>query len=279
MSAAALLRATLLPGARTMLSLHARELPQRDDLCGAFCASLALRAAGVRNHGGEPVDQDAVALVAGTVISATPAPEILPAGERGRRDYRLVLPTIDDESASGTTAEGLVRAIRELSDGRVEAVPLAGPWTEATLAALFELAAALQRPVTLLANLATHHLWGSRATLGELLGHLIDGEETGPPPDWDVGHFALVFGRVAGEVGTLYALADTYRSLGQEGVHMQPARRLAAAIDRRDKPAGGVIVAICAEDAEAVRERAGAAGLREGLWDNGTPPPAMASAS
>jgi hypothetical protein len=279
MSTTARLAVTLLPGAREMLSLHARELPQRDDLCGAFCASLALRAAGVSNHGSGPVDQDAVALAAGTVISATPAPEILPAGERGRRDYRLALPTIDDEGASGTTAEGLVRAIGELSDGRVEAVPLAGPWTEATLAALFDLAAELQRPATLLANLATHHLWGSRATLPQLLGYLIDGDEHGPAPDWDVGHFALVFGRVAGEAGTLYALADTYRSLGQDGVHMQPAARLAAAIDRRDKPAGGVIVAVCAADAAAVRERASAAGLREGLWDNGTPPAAMASAT
>ena len=279
MSAAAKLAAALLPGARAMLSLHARELPQRDDLCGAFCASLALRAAGVRNHGGEPVDQDAVALAAGTVISATPAPQILPAGEQGRRDYRLALPTIADENASGTTAEGLVRAIGELSDGRIAAVPLAGPWTEATLAALFALAAGRARPIALLANLATHHLWGSRPTLAQLLGHLIDGDEAGPPPDWDVGHFALVFARVEGERGTLYALADTYRSLGQEGIHMQPAPRLAAAIDRRDKPAGGVIVAVSSAEAAAVREGAAAAGLREGLWDNGTPPAAAASAN
>jgi hypothetical protein len=260
-----------------MLALHARELPQRDDLCGAFCASLALGAAGLGGDGGDPLDQDAVALAAGTVISAVPAPEILPKDETGRRDYRLALPTIEDGNASGTTAAGLVRAIRELSGARVDAVPFLGPWTTATLGALFAVAASLERPVTLLANLATHHLWGSSATLGQLLAHLVDGEDEGPPPDWDVGHFALVFGRVEGARGVLYALADTYRALGHDGIHLQPASRLAAAIDRRDKPAGGMIVVVDAADAATVRDRASAAGLREGLWDNGTPLAASAS--
>jgi hypothetical protein len=41
------LELTLLQGARELLAAHARELPQRDDLCGAFCGALALRAAGI----------------------------------------------------------------------------------------------------------------------------------------------------------------------------------------------------------------------------------------
>ena len=41
------LQLTLLPGARELLEIHERELPQRDDLCGAFCGSLALGAAGI----------------------------------------------------------------------------------------------------------------------------------------------------------------------------------------------------------------------------------------
>src|SRR5262249_3128835 len=61
---------TPLPGARALLAIHSRELPQRDDLCGAFCASLALRAAGVEDHAAEPLDQDAVALAAGSIVSA-----------------------------------------------------------------------------------------------------------------------------------------------------------------------------------------------------------------
>jgi hypothetical protein len=260
----------LLAGTRTLLALHARELPQRDDLCGAFCGALALRAAGVCEHEGEPLDQDAVALAAGSVVSRIADHDILPHGERGRRDYRLTLPLIDDGDASGTTADGLVRAITELSGERCEAIPFTGPWTVETLDGLFDVTAALERPVTLVANFATRHLWGSRASLEELLGYLFDGTRDGPPPDWDVGHFACVIGRLRGPGGTLYGIADTYPSLGSVGLHAQPQERLAAAIERRDMPAGGVIVVAAAEDAVEVRAGAQELGLREGTWDNGT---------
>src|ERR1700686_4525979 len=98
---------TLLPGARALLAVHVRGLPQRDDLCGAFCGALALRAAGIEEHGGEPVDQDAVALAAGSSGSAFHARASMPLGEQGRRDYRLSLPLIGDPAVSGTTAAGL----------------------------------------------------------------------------------------------------------------------------------------------------------------------------
>ena len=139
-----------------------------------------------------------------------------------------------------------------------------------TLDGLFELVAGLEGPVALIANLATHHLWGGHARLDQLLAHLYEGESDGPPPDWDVGHFVCVFGRVRGPRGTLYGVADTYPALGHGGVHMQPAERLAAAIDRRDKPAGGVVVVLAANDAARVRAGAHELGLHEGIWDNGT---------
>jgi hypothetical protein len=270
MANGAALNLDLLPGARALLAAHARELPQRDDLCGAFCAALALRAAGIEQAGGEPVDQDAVALRAGTMVSRAREPGVLPHGERGRRDYRVALPSIDDADASGTTAAGLVSAVHELAGDRLAAIPFSGPWTADTLARLFDLAAAPARPVSLIANLATHHLWGGQPTVAQLLDYLLDGAQAGPPPDWDVGHFACVIGRLQGPRGALYGVADTYPSLGRGGIHMQPAERLAAAIERRDKPAGGVIVVVSRADAGAVRAGASAAGLREGLWDNGT---------
>src|SRR5271165_374073 len=105
MTGAGTLQLTLLPGARELLALHERELPQRDDLCGAFCGSLALAAAGLAGHGGEPLDQDAVAIAAGSVIAANHGS--LPHGETGRRDYRLAIPVIDDADVSGTTAAGV----------------------------------------------------------------------------------------------------------------------------------------------------------------------------
>jgi hypothetical protein len=260
----------LLPGARELLAAHSRELPQRDDLCGAFCASLALHAAGVEDRDGEPLDQDSVALAAGSIISAQPNIEILPCGERGRRDYRLAIPTVEDTAVSGTTAAGLLRAVQTLSGGKLAAIPYSGPWSAGTLDGLFDLACALPRAVTLVANLATHHLWGSRPSVTQLLAYLFDGQLEGPPPDWDVGHFACVVGRVQGPGGSLYCVADTYPSLGIGGLHLQPQERLARAVERRDMPAGGMFVVARAEDAPAVRAGAATLGLAEGLWDNGT---------
>ncbi len=270
MSRPAALQLTLLPGARELLSLHARELPQRDDLCGAFCGALALRAAGVGQHDGEPIDQDAVALAAGSIVAGARAAGTLPHGEPGRRDYRIALPFVEDPDVSGTTAAGLLEAIERLSGGALVAIPYSGPWNAGTLAGVFDLAATLDRPVTLVANFATRHLWGGRASVDQLLGYLLDGELDGPPPDWDVGHFACVVGCVRGPGGSLYGVADTYPALGDGGVHVQPQERLAAALERREGPAGGMIVVVAAEDAATVRAGADAIGLAEGIWDNGT---------
>ncbi len=264
------LEMTLLPGARELLAVHARELPQRDDLCGAFCGALALNAAGVAEWDGEPIDQDAVALAAGSIVSGIRDAGTLPQGETGRRDYRLGIPTIEDPDVSGTTAAGLREAIATLSAGALEAIPYAGPWSAATLAGAFELAAALEHPVTLVANFATHHLWGGRPSVNQLLNYLLDGELDGPPPDWHVGHFACVFARVRGQRGSLYAVADTYPALGDGGVHLQPQERLAAALERRETPAGGLFVVAHASDAATVRTGGAALGLIEGIWDNGT---------
>ncbi len=261
---------TLLPGARRLLELHARELPQRDDLCGAFCGALALGAAGLTERDGGPLDQDAVAVAAGSVISGTREDGVLPFGETGRRDYRLEIPEIEDSDLSGTTAAGVQQAIVKLSAGQLRSIALAGPWSAETLEGLFEAAATRKRPVALIANFATHYLWGSHASASELLDYLLDGEQQGPAPDWHVGHFACVVGRIAGRGGSLYAIADTYPALGNRGVHMQPAERLAAALERADMPSGGMLAIAFEEDAPALRAAALAAGLHEGIWDNGT---------
>jgi hypothetical protein len=270
MAASDRIQLTLLPGARRLLALHAQELPQRDDLCGAFCGALALGAAGIGDRTGATLDQDAVALVAGSVISPAREAGTLPDGEKGRRDYRLAIPEIEDSDLSGTTAAGVRDAVEELSAGALVALPYAGPWNTATLGGLFELAAALPRPASLIANFATHHLWGASARVDQLLGYLLDGEQAGPTPDWRVGHFACVFARALGPGGALYAIADTYPALGNRGLHMQPQERLAAALERADMPAGGMLAVVRMEDVEMVRAGAGELGLREQIWDNGT---------
>lgn len=261
---------TLLPGARKLLEVHARELPQRDDLCGAFCGSLALHAAGLAKRGGEPLDQDAVARAAGSFVSRVPDTSALPTGERGRRDYRITPPMLDDASVSGTNCAGVLRAVQELSDERLCALPYPGPWSGAALAGLFDAVAALARPATLIANLATRHLWGSAPSVAQLLALLLDGSDEGPPPDWDVGHFVCVFGRIDGPGGELYGVADTYPALGVGGVHMQPRERLARALTRPDMAPGGLIAVVAREDVATVRAAADSCGLQERAWDNGT---------
>ena len=272
----------LLSGARELLAAHQAEIPQRDDLCGAFCVALALRAAtgaapveGAKGPGGaagdvDAIDQDAVALAARSVVSRLVDSGHLPKGERSRRDYRLTLPLIEDGSRSGTTAAGLVHAIGELSGGALAAIPYARPWSPRTLSGLFDALGGLQRPVTVVANVATRHLWGSRPSAAQLLAYLLDGEQEGPAADWDVGHFVCVIGSVRGPAGRLYCVADTYPSLGSHGVHLQPQERLALALRRPGMAAGGLMVVAASEDAPRVRAGADELGLEEGVWDNGS---------
>jgi hypothetical protein len=74
-------------GADRLLELHAAELPQKDELCGCFWATLALR---LNDEG--PVEQDDVALIAGSVITSHGSAHLLPCGQARRNDYRLELP-------------------------------------------------------------------------------------------------------------------------------------------------------------------------------------------
>jgi hypothetical protein len=106
--------------------------------------------------------------------------------------------------------------------------------------------------------------------VSHFLDYLCDGELAGPAPDWRVGHFVCVVGRIQGPRGILYAVADTYPALGDRGVHMQPQEHLVAALERRDMPAGGMLVVAFAEDAPAVRSGVRGLGLKEEMWDNGT---------
>jgi len=93
-------------------------------------------------------------------------------------------------------------ALGELSGERLSAIPYSGPWTAQAVGGLFELVAGLARPATLIANVATRHLWGASPSAGQLLAYLLDGSPDGPPADWDVGHFVCVIGRLSGPRGT-----------------------------------------------------------------------------
>jgi hypothetical protein len=260
--------ADLLPGAARLAALHAAELPHKDELCGAFCTLLALRGAGI-----DVPDQDAVAELAGAVLAPAGHDHTaeLPAGEPGRRDYRLSLPATTDAAAAGTAPAGLVRALGELSGGTLEAIPVAGPWSAAGVEDVLRVAVDAEAFVVL--NLTTGLLWGSRPSLASLLGYLESGDDSaGPPPDWDVGHYTGCQGAIRGTAGTLIVIADTYPSLGWGGVHLQPIERVATALRREHLPTdGGALLIVSESRSTSARESLKQAGLTVAVWDNGSP--------
>jgi hypothetical protein len=255
----------LVPGARDLGGLHEQSIPQKDQLCGAFWGALALTAAG------HPIDQDEVALRSGTTLAEGDPAEWLPPGALPKTDYETALPVAADETSSGTSAPALARSIEGLSGGHLAVVPVAGPWTATSVVELVETVAASTSWCTLIANIRTGHLWGSRPPVRLLLDHLAGLPVEEPPmPDWDCGHFLTIVACVG---GTLVALRDTYPQLGWGGYHLQPAGAVAAALERGDGSEGGVLCACEACAAEVLAGRLGEAGFELRHWENGTPDP------
>ena len=264
---------TAVPELERLASLHARALPQKDNLCGAFWVALALQAAGFTERGGEPVDQDLVALRAGTRLPAGDPASFVPRGAAPRRDYRLRLPLADDPAAFGTSVPALARALVELSDGDLASVPVAGPWEPARVLELVEAVAAAVPSAILVANLRSGRLWGSRPDATVLLAHLAGAAVDPPPPEWDVGHFATLVATIRGPGASLVVVRDTYPSLGWRGYHLQPPEALAAALERGDGREGGVLGLCAARDGDALRARLAENGFVLRHWNNGTPDP------
>lgn len=261
---------TIVPGLEPIAALHRRELPQKDNLCGAFWGALVLRAAGVTEVDGEPVDQDLVALHAGTTLPEGDPETFVPRGAVPRNDYRLELPPAADPDASGTSAPALARAIERLSGGKLAVVPVAGPWSGERVLGLVETVAEVAVEAIVLANVDTGPLWGSHPDPAVVIAHLSGEAVAPPPPDWSVGHFVNLLGTIRGSVGSLVLVRDSYASLGWSGHHLQPPEALAAALERGDGREGGILCVSPTAEHGVVRERlAGSCELRH--WANGTP--------
>jgi hypothetical protein len=260
----------LLPHAAELARLHAEELPQKDELCGAFNTLLTLRLAGIGVAiDQDTFDQDTVGQAAGSVLGPEGYEDDLPPGEDGRKDYRLEHPRAAAEIA-GTSAGGLVRAVAELSAGRRVAVGLTGPWNVGTLERLLEIAQD-EKDAALVLNVGTRFFWGSRPSVAELLAYLESGDDTaGPGPDWAVGHFVGCLGVVHGARGRLVIITDTYATLGLRGVHLQPIGRVAAALGREGMTPGGALLMLPGDRRDAVSSSLTNAGLELGVWDNGS---------
>ena len=264
-------RMSPVPEPGDLAALHARELPQKDQLCGAFWGALALSAAGHR------ADQDDVALRAGTTLAEGDPSGWLPPGASPRTDYRLSIPVAADEPSSGTSATGVARAVEELSGRDLTVVPVAGPWSAGTVVSLLEVVSASvagsSAGCTLVANLRTGRLWGSRPGPALLLNYLSGKPVEPPEADWDCGHFVGVAGSIGGPGGTLVIVRDTYRELGWEGYHLQPAGAMAAALARGDGKGGGVLCVCEPARAGALTGELEEAGFEVRHWDNGSADP------
>jgi hypothetical protein len=259
-------------GPAAIAAEHDAELPQKDQLCGAFWTCLALRAHGVREHGSEPVDQDLVAREAGTTLAEGDPLQWVPPGERSRADYRIELPFADDPGTAGTAASTLGDAVGRISGGTLTAVPVAGPWTAASVTGLMERALDLAPDAVLVANLRTGPLWATHPAPALLFSALAGDPVEGPPCEWDEGHFVSLSLLVRGAGSTLVGIRDTYRSLGWNGLHLQPPAAVAAALERGDGREGGVLCVCRAEEAGALSARLEADGYELRNWDNGSLP-------
>lgn len=265
---------------------------QKDCLCGAFCGAGVLAEAGIASWRGEPVDQDLVARVAGTTLPEEPSAELLPPGARSLTAYRYELARVAPER-SGTAAGALKAAIEELSAGSLVAVGLRGSWTAAVVEGLLDgvdrvlagpgrVAAppgsspgarhggVWPRSVRLVANLRTGRLWSSHTPLEVLYSELIGGDAEATAADWDVGHFVVLEYLVKGPGGSLVSVQDTYPCLGRDGHHLQPARAVAAALDRGDGLGGGVLAVAPAAAKGRVEQLGRGLGLAVEIWDNGS---------
>jgi hypothetical protein len=216
---------------------------------------------------GEPVDEDLLALRAGTALPE-PDRSSVPPGAESRTAYRFDLPRAVPAEA-GTAADSLAAAIEAAAAGALRCVPLRGAWTELRVEGLLEGTSRL-RGARLLANVRTGAFWGSRPPLDLLLGELVGRRGPDPPPDWDVGHFCELELLLRGSGGSLVLVHDSYPSFGCAGRHLQPPRAVAAALRRGDGREGGVLAVAAPELVAALESLAGELGLELGFWDNGT---------
>jgi hypothetical protein len=221
---------------------------QKDNLCGPFWAARVLRDFGI------DANEDEIAARAGTILPE-PDPGSVPPGAQSKTGYTVELRTGSPEEA-GTSAQGLLDAIEATG---LRCIPVRGEWTAERVTRLV----GGRGTARLLANVRTGCFWSSKPSVEAVIAELNGEEADGGPPDWDTGHF-VELARLVG--GSLVVVHDSYPSLGWNGQHLQPARLVAAALERGDGREGGVLAVVPAEHADSVRSIAG----ETGIWDNGT---------
>lgn len=255
----------LLPGMLQMVEEHQRAGQQPDNLCGPYWAALLLRSRGFH------LTSEHIAQGAGSVLPSGDPVTWLPQGAQSKQDYELPLPIATSAEAAGTSAQGLIAAVSELSEHRYILLPLQAEWSAERVDAVLELCQ--QNPAwnaVPLCNVRTGHLWGSHLSVKDAIDHLSGGLITAPPADWNVGHFLVLAGIVTGQA-PLVIVCDTYPMFGWQGYHLQSKEAIAQALNRDDGYSGGILLFIATQDREQVAQQAQDAGFLIEVWDNGSP--------
>ncbi|MBD3881634.1 hypothetical protein IFO70_07695 [Phormidium tenue FACHB-886] len=240
-----------------------QEGQQPDNLCGPYWVSILLR-----SHGFD-VTPEAVAQLAGTVLPVGDPASWLPTGATPKQDHSIPLPTTTSASDAGTSAQGLIAAVDQLTQNAYCLLPLQTHWSGDRVNALLQLCQSWQ--TVPLCNVQTGNLWGSSLAVSDAIAYL-NGQPISPPSaDWIVGHFLTLAGSVKGAAKQLIVVCDTYLQFGWQGYYLQSAEAVAQALNRNDGYGGGVLLFIPSEHQAAVREQAEAIGLTIEVWDNGSP--------
>ena len=240
---------TLLPGARELLAVaRARAAPARRPVRSVLRRAGAARRGHRRSTAGSrstrtrwrwpPAASSPASRDAGTLPHGEARPARLPPGaplDRGLATCRArPRPGCSTRSPSSRA-------------GRSRRSPTAARGTPRTLGGLFDLASALERPVTLVAQLR-HPPPVGRAPERRPAARLSARRRARRPaartgtsatsPAWSAA--------CAGRAAACTASPTPTPRWATRGVHLQPQERLAAALERRDMPAGGMIVVVVA---------------------------------
>jgi hypothetical protein len=248
-------------------AVQATYRQQKDNLCGPYWAARVLTDAGFTLWDGEPIDEDLIAMRAGTTLPEARTEPSVPPGATSQTDYRYPLPVASAQE-SGTSARGLLRAITSASAGSLHVIPIRGRWTADRVARLVAGAPPLE--ARLIANVRTGALWGSHPSAEDVLAELAGAEREGPAADWDAGHFIELAMLIRGPRGSLVAVRDSYPSLGRDGTYFQPPRAVAAALLRGDGREGGVLAVVPRARATEMMAVVSDRGLEVGVWNNGS---------
>ncbi|MEO1591811.1 MAG: hypothetical protein AAFU71_11035 [Cyanobacteria bacterium J06632_22] len=245
---------------------------QPDNLCGPYWIALLLQVLG-----GISTSAIEVAIAAQTILPNRAGTWTPPGAQSLRGEGYDQIPTVSAIEHCGTSLAGLMQATQKLSHGEFCLLPLQTPHWEVGLTQLWQLCQTrLDWQIVPLLNSHTGYFWGSQLSPAQLLGYLNSGQRNDiSPPDWSVGHFALLAGQIRGTLASLYAILDTYPQLGWAGLHLQPSSVLAASLVRPDyQSQGGVALFVSRAVRSHVEQAVIDRGFEVAVWDNGTPAPA-----